>query len=144
MAQQLESLLEQAELNREAQSDMKDIPGFEGIYAVTRDGRVWSYRKNIFLSPYDNGRGYLKVDLYRKGKRFKKYIHRLVAEAFILNPENLPQINHKSENKADNRVDNLEWCNSLYNNNYGTKNERTAKALSKAVLCVETGVVYPS
>ena len=82
------------------------------------------------------------------------YIHRLVCEAFLSNTLNLPQINHKDECKTNNRVDNLEYCDAKYNSNYGTRNERMAKAVSKAntnnpkrskkIICIETGKIYPS
>ena len=84
-------------------------------------------------------KGYERVHLYKdkKGKYFK--IHRLVAMAFIPNPDNLPQVNHRDENKTNNRVDNLEWCTQEYNLNYGTATRRTQLAntngkLSKPVL----------
>jgi carboxypeptidase C (cathepsin A) len=85
----------------------KDIEGYEGLYQVSKMGRVQLYKNN---------KGY---------KHFQ--IHRLVAMAFIPNPDNLPQINHKDENKANNRVDNLEWCTRKYNHNYGTINIRISQ-----------------
>ena len=84
-----------------------------------------NYRKlkGKIRKPHFDGRGlYLQVHL-SNGKSGKKIalVHRLVAEAFIENPDNLPEVNHKDENKANNRVDNLEWCDHTYNNNYGSK-----------------------
>ena len=63
--------------------------------------------------------GYRNVKLYRDGKERTLYVHRLVAQAFIPNPDNLPEVNHKDEDTTNNRVDNLEWCSSKYNSNYG-------------------------
>lgn len=77
--------------------------------------------------------GYLYVNLYKDGKKKHCYVHRLVAEAFIANPNWLPCINHKDETRDNNIVSNLEWCDVAYNHNYGTHNERVAKALSKPV-----------
>lgn len=116
----------------------KDIEGYEG-YEVSNLGRVKSldYRRTgaeRVLKPAYSGNGYLFVNLYKDGKEKKHYIHRLVAAAFIPNPHNLPEINHINEQKEDNRVENLEWCTQEYNRNYGTRNERVAKAFSKPVL----------
>ena len=77
--------------------------------------------------------GYYNVCLYDGKKRQGKWVNRLVAEAFIPNPENLPQVNHKDENKGNNSVENLEWCTAKYNSNYGAHNLKISKALSKRV-----------
>ena len=114
----------------------KDIEGYEGLYQVSNFGRVKSLErwrkgngKSVLVKgkikcPRDNGRGYYVVNLYKNNQRKVEYIHRLVAMAFIPNPNNLPQVNHKSEIKNDNSVGNLEWCSCKYNNSYGTKGER--------------------
>ena len=129
---------------------MKDIPGYEGLYAVTEDGKVWSYRRKIFLKPTPNNRGYLLVLLWKK-RQVKGYlIHRLVAEAFIPNPEGLPQVNHKDEDKTNNCVDNLEWMSAKDNHNYGARNAKCRKPVycveldktfdSAKIACEETGI----
>ena len=121
---------------------MKDIENYEGLYAITRDGKVWSYKSNKFLKPVLDKDGYHKVNLC-KDKKMKTFrIHRLVAEAFIPNPKGLPQVNHKDENKNNNCVENLEWCDAKYNMNYGTRTERAAKKLSKPVYCEELDRVF--
>lgn len=76
------------------------------------------------LKPIVITNGYLQVYLYKDGKRKFCKIHRLVASAFLDNPDNLPQVNHKDENKTNNNVENLEWCTSKYNCNYGTRGLR--------------------
>lgn len=119
----------------------RDIKGYEGIYQVSSKGRVKSlervtvdsigrkhHRKERILKDHMY-KGYLYVRLYDGPKR----IHRLVAEVFIPNLENKPQVNHKDENKTNNKVENLEWMTAKENLNYGTRNERSAKALSKPV-----------
>ena len=98
----------------------KDIKNYEGLYQVSNLGRVYSVRNNKILKPKLNKYGYLSVNLKYKGSRVTKSIHRLVGEAFIPNPNDLPQVNHKDEDKTNNCVDNLEWCTAKYNHNYGT------------------------
>ena len=122
---------------------MKDIKDYEGLYAITEDGRIWSYRSNRFLKPYVR-KGYLRVKLYINGVEKDFSIHRLVAFAYLPNPDNLPEVNHKDENKQNNCVDNLEWVTHQENMNYGTRNERISKAQGKAVLCVELNTVFHS
>ena len=122
--------------------ELKDIKDYEGEYAITRDGRVWSYKSNKFLKPVLDKDGYHKVNLH-KDKKMKTFrIHRLVADAFIPNPKGLPQVNHKDENKSNNCVENLEWCDAKYNMNYGTRTERAAKKQSIPVYCEELDRVF--
>ena len=117
----------------------KDIEGYEGLYQVSNMGRVKSLgnnktRKEKILKNSKGSIGYLQVGLYKEGKVKYFRVHQLVASAFIPNPDNLPQVNHRNEDKTDNRVENLEWCNRSYNTNYGTRNERIAKAQSIPIL----------
>lgn len=120
--------------------EMKAIAGYEGMYSVAEDGQIWSHHSNRFLKPKKHPSGYRTVNLSKDGVAHTYYIHRLVAEAFIPNPDNLPQINHKDEDKTNNAVSNLEWMSAIDNNNYGTRNERIAKK----VRCVETGEEFNS
>ena len=107
----------------------KDAPGFAG-YQVSNTGRVKNVsRNNKELHPVHYSNGYLVVNL--SGQRIG--VHRLVAMAFIPNPEGLPQINHKNEIKTDNRAENLEWCDSKYNNNYGLRTQKASISRSKPV-----------
>ena len=144
----------------------KDIPGYENFYQISNIGRVKSLKRKVkklygyktisekILKPIKNSKGYFIVNLYKENKMKSMKLHRLVAEAFIDNPENLPQINHKNERKEDNRVTNLEFCDARYNTNFGTRNERAGIAISKvntnnpkrskAVKCIETNQIYPS
>ena len=109
------------------------IKDYEDLYQVSNYGRVKSLEridslgrtvKERILKPINDKDGYQLVQLYKdgKGKTFK--IHRLVANAFIDNPNNLPQVNHIDEVKTNNHISNLEWCDCKYNVNFGTRNER--------------------
>ena len=114
----------------------KDIKGYEGLYQVSNEGRVKSLnfrRKGVekVLKPRKVTKGYLQVALWKNRKRKDQMVHRLVGEAFIPNPDNLPQINHKNEDKTLNTVENLEWCTNEYNHNYGTRNIRAGVGLNK-------------
>ena len=108
----------------------KQIDGFDGRYEISNYGRLKSYAQNKsgkISTGSPQRKGYLAVTLYDgNGKRQTYKIHRLVAEAFIFNPNNLPQVNHKDEDKNNNCVDNLEWCDNDYNNHYGTRTQRAA------------------
>lgn len=96
----------------------KDIEGYEGLYAISSFGNVRSYYTNKILKQETVRRGYKAIYLKKNGKRSHKYIHILVANAFIPNPYNLPIINHKDENPSNNNANNLEWCTYQYNNTY--------------------------
>ena len=103
--------------------EWRDIKGFEGKYMVSNLGRVKSlnYRrtgKEKIMEGVDNGKGYLQVKLWKDGKYKSCRINRLVAMAFLPNPDNLPEVNHKDEDKTNNKVENLEWCTSQYNVEY--------------------------
>jgi DNA-binding CsgD family transcriptional regulator len=100
---------------------MNDIPGYEGLYAATEDGRIWSYPKSYssrygkWLKQTANPRGYLMVGLY-KNRRAKRWtVHRLVALTYIPSLDGKPQLNHKDGNKTNNTVGNLEWCTNREN-----------------------------
>lgn len=107
------------------------IKGFEGLYEISNYGNVRSlkYGKIKYLKPAKNNKGYYQVQLWKNGilKNFK--IHRLVANAFIENPNNYPQINHKDENKTNNKVENLEWCDNRYNKRFS--NAKQVMGISK-------------
>lgn len=99
------------------------VPGYEGYYEVSNRGNVKSLRRGIILKPSLRG-AYLRVGLHVNKETKYFSIHRLVAMAFIPNPDNLPYINHKDEVKTNNCVENLEWCTAQYNNIYGTNIKR--------------------
>lgn len=110
---------------------MKDIKGYEGLYAITSCGKVWSYISNKFLKQKIDKDGYCTVNLYKDKKRKTKKIHRLVAEAYLENPNNLPEVNHKDEIKTNNSIQNLEWCSTKYNRQYGTRIQRATEKTRK-------------
>ena len=115
----------------------KDIEGYEGLYQVSNLGNVKSLnyhntKKEKILKPAIRN-WYLKVDLCKNNKKKTYFVHRLVAQAFIENPNNYSFVNHKDECKTNNVVENLEWCTQKYNCNYGTGIERSAKSRSNQV-----------
>lgn len=154
----------------------RDIKGYEGIYQVSNLGRVKSLprktsMKKLFeiqtpgklLTPHVNGdtkyAKYLSVGLWKDNKPTYKYVHRLVAEAFILNPENKPQVNHKDLDPFNNSVDNLEWVSASENIQHAKANGRLVgpgrevsianakkgtEAIKHPVRCVNTGQCYSS
>nr|DAM93111.1 MAG TPA: homing endonuclease [Caudoviricetes sp.] len=128
----------------------KPIADYVGLYEVSSEGRVRNVKTGKILKPKNNRRGYLFVGLYKNGAVKNRYIHRLVAQAFIPNnDQSKTLINHKDENPRNNSVANLEWCTYKYNANYGTRNERVAKSKSKPIqqLDMKTGFIiatYPS
>ena len=114
----------------------KSLLGFDKDYRVTENGDIISmdYRRSgkpKKLAPQRNVHGYAIIKLMKGGKDITYRIHRLVATAFVPNPEKLPCINHKDENKLNNNPNNLEWCDNRYNNNYGTRNKRISKSVTK-------------
>ena len=113
----------------------KDIKEYEGLYQVSNLGRVKSlkYGKERILKPTTNKGNYLLVILYKNKKMKTYYIHRLVALTFLPNPQNLPEINHIDEDKTNNCVDNLEFCDRKYNINYGTRIKRFSESVSKKI-----------
>ena len=134
----------------------KDIPNYEGLYQVSNMGNVKSishYTRNNangglrltkgrVLAKYKMPNGYLQIQLSKNEIREKKYVHRLVAELFLTNSDNLSDVNHIDGNKENNSVENLEWCSHKENQIHMVKNGLTKKAQS--VICIETGKAYSS
>ena len=108
----------------------KDVAGYEGLYQVSSFGRVKSlghdaWHKGRILKQHLDGKGaYFLIALHKNKTKENMLVHRLVTQHFIPNPNNLPQVNHKDENKKNNHVDNLEWCTAEYNMNYGNAMKR--------------------
>ena len=97
----------------------KQIEGYPN-YTIFKDGRILNTKKNRFLKPIVQANGYTHVELFNEHGSKQFTVHRLVASAFIENPNNYPVINHKDENHSNNHASNLEWCTHKYNQNYGT------------------------
>lgn len=116
----------------------KDVIGYEGRYQVSSEGRIRSlptksrtkYFSGDIIKQFQDKAGYMAVGLSRK--IFK--VHRIVATAFIENPNNYPCVNHKDENKTNNKIENLEWCTHRYNSNYGTRNKRISQNSGRMIV----------
>ena len=131
--------------------EWKDIEGYEGIYQISNLGRVKSldrldssnHRLKGNIRKFGTSpNGYVNIALFKQGKRDVFTVHRLVAETFILNPENKPQVNHIDEDKTNNMVSNLEWMTAKENVNHGTRTEKVISKMSKEVYCVNNGKTY--
>ena len=136
--------------------EWKDVKGYEGIYKVSNKGRVKALEKTTIVKCNNNLNGskrvwsekihrcqlqkdgYVRTQLYKDNKRKTVKVHRLVAEAFIDNPGNLPFVNHKDEVKSNNCIENLEWCTCAYNVQY------SAYKKHKKIKCVTTGKIFDS
>lgn len=116
----------------------KDIKGYEGLYQISNFGNIKSKKRqgtNGKITKQVSKIGYYIVDLYKESKRQTKYLHRIIAETFIPNPNNLKCINHKDGNKLNNSIENLEWCNYSYNNFHAYRNG--LKSNCKAVIQID-------
>lgn len=107
----------------------KDIPGYEGKYRISNYGNVWNVKKDRYHEVEKIWSGYLRTTLCKDGKAKHYSVHRLVAEAFVPNPNEYPQVNHVDEIKWNNKATNLEWVTGKQNANYGTRNEKLSRKM---------------
>ena len=127
----------------------KDVSGYEGLYQVSCSGLIRSIDKIIngcnykprriigkILTPYISLNGYLTITLSKNNVLKNHRLHRIIAKAFLSNPQNLPEINHKNENKRDNNITNLEWCTKLYNIRYGNGISKRSKLNTNQVFSI--------
>ena len=104
---------------------IREVSGFTDRYLAFGDGRIFSIKRQLFIKPHLSPNGYLKLNVWAKGKVRSRPVHRLIAEAFIPNPENKPEVNHKNGNKTDNSVENLEWCTHSENIQHSVNDIKT-------------------
>ena len=117
----------------------RDVDGFEGHYQVSDHGRVRSIKKGILVlkGEYQHN-GYKRVCLWKDGRQYRKLIHRLVAIAFLQNPNDYSDVNHLDEDKKNNHVTNLQWCTHLYNMNFGSVREKISCSNRGKMVSIET------
>ena len=118
----------------------KDVDGYDGLYKVSTLGRVKG--KHRIKSQQDNGKGYLMVRLNKNGESRWHLVHRLVAKAFIENPQNKPTVNHIDGNRKNNKFNNLEWSTYSENNLHSYRSNGRKSALAVPIYCIETGKIY--
>lgn len=122
----------------------KDVVGYENLLSISNNGKVFNKKNNKIMKYFLSGRGYKTISVWfgKRSNRKNFLIHRLVAQTFIPNPLNKPQINHKDGNKLNNRVDNLEWCDARYNNIHAIRNGlRNYNDRKKKVAQIKNGIV---
>jgi hypothetical protein len=110
--------------------EWRNIPGFEGLYQVSNMGRVKSLsrKKGRILKPVVHSNGYMRINLYAGKKPQRKYVHRLVAETFLVNPQNKREVNHLDGDKTNNSIFNLEWATPRENGKHSSKTGLTLRA----------------
>ena len=124
---------------------------YGGLYKISNYGRIMSVKRFKIMKYAIKKNGYCQICLRKNGNKKNFLVHRLVALVFLENTNNLSQVNHKDENKENNRVDNLEWCSPKYNSNYGTRNDRVSNSqkegnnsIARKVVCKNTKEVFNS
>lgn len=138
---------------------LRTIPGYT-LYKAAADGRIWSVRSGKFLIPRKRSDGYMQVTLCEGGAKNQEYVHRLIAAAFVENPDHLNVVNHMDEDRSNNNASNLEWCTYEHNSTWGNckKKQRETVGLEKLqqlartasvkrrrkVKNLDTGIVYES
>ena len=122
-----------------------DIKGYEGLYKINKEGVIINKKGKVLKQRLMGGhhKEYWVIDLHNNKKVRTHYVHKLIAEMFIPNPYNLPCVNHKDENKTNNKIENLEWCTVAYNNQYNGLRKRASRKTSKKLLAFncESGLI---
>ena len=135
-------------LDMEEEIEMQDIPGYEGLYAITKDGRVWSYEYQRFMKPFGNGHGYCCVRLTKNYKTKNKRINRLVAMTYIPIPEELKgqklDVAHLDSDPKNNHYLNLAWQTRKQNLDTDSFREKAKIKRFTKIKCVETGEIFKS
>lgn len=119
-----------------------DLKGYEKFYEISNFGNIRNYKTKKKRKTYINNSGYVCIILYKNGKRKNYLIHRLVAENFLQNIDNYNEVNHKDEDKLNNKASNLEWCSHKQNCNFGSRNIRSIEKISRKIICIETNEIF--
>lgn len=129
-------------MNIENKNEWREIPNYDGMYLVSTKGEIYSKKRNKLLAPFTTEKGYLRATLSKESKLTKFRVHRLVAQMFIPNPDDKPEVNHKDFNKKNNHITNLEWSTMAENHDHALEGNKAAPRKPVYMICPKTNQMF--